>query len=81
MARKSERVIELEEGILNAVEAIDTGDQSRVGLLETLDNIRLTLEVAYGEDFEDDLAEKMGIELIDEDEDEDSDSDEETYLI
>ncbi len=70
MARKSERVIDLEEAILNAVEQIDTGDQNRVGLLETLDNIRQILEVGYGDDFEDDFAEKMGIELIDE-EDED----------
>ena len=63
MARKSERVIDLEEAILNAVEQIDTGDQSRVGLLETLDGVRMILEAGYGEDFEDDFAEKMGIEL------------------
>jgi len=70
MARKSERVIELEEAVLNACEVIDNCDQSRVALSDGMDNVRMLLAEAYGEDFEDDLAVKMGYELEDEDEDE-----------
>ena len=75
MAQKSERVKELEEGILDAVERIDTGETNRVGLLQTLDDVREVLETVYGDDFEDDFAEKMGFELIDDDDDNDEDDD------
>lgn len=72
MAQKSARTVELEEAILNACELIDNCDQSRTALSDGMDNVRLLLSDGYGEDFEDDLAVKMGYELID-DEDDDFD--------
>lgn len=80
MARKPERVIALEEAILNAVEQIDTANPNRVGLLDCFDNVRMILAQAYdedGSDFDADLAEKMGFELIDEDDEQDNETDEE----
>lgn len=76
MAQKSARVIELEEAILNACELIDDCDQSRSALADGMESIRLLLADGYGDDFEDDLAEKMGYEIIDDDGlDADSDDD------
>ncbi len=77
MARKSERQIELEEAILNACEVIDNCDQSRTALSDGMDNIRQLLADGYGDDFEDDLAVKMGYELIDDEEDSADDFDDE----
>jgi hypothetical protein len=74
MARKPVRVAELEEAILEACETIDNTDQSRTALSEGLDNVREILAEAYGDDFDDDLAERTG--EGDEDED-DSGSDDE----
>jgi hypothetical protein len=76
MAQKSARVIELEEAILNACELIDDCDQSRSALADGMESIRILLADGYGDDFEDDLAEKMGYEIIDDDDlDADSDDD------
>ena len=60
MPRQSLRAVELQDAILDAAEEIDNTDQSRSGLSEGLDNVRVILAEAYGPDFEDDLAEKVG---------------------
>ena len=73
MARKSARTIELEEGILNAVESIDNCDQSRTQLSATLDQVRETLVESYGDEFQNDFDEMIGIEAEPVDEDEDDD--------
>jgi hypothetical protein len=75
MARKSERVVDLEEAILGACELIDNCDQSRTALSDGMDNIRQLLADGYGEEFEDDLAVKMGYELIDDEDESDDDFD------
>lgn len=80
MARKSAKTIELEEGILNAVELIDGCDGSRVELQNTLDQVRGLLVDSYGDEFQEDYDEMLGLEVEgsdedDEDSDEDSDED------
>jgi len=78
MARKSAKTIELEEGILNSVELIDECDGSRVELQNTLDKVREFLVDSYGDEFQDDYDEMLGLETEDVDgEDVDEDSDEE----
>ncbi|HEY0428705.1 MAG TPA: hypothetical protein VGC76_13070 [Pyrinomonadaceae bacterium] len=67
-----QRVTELEEMVLDIVEEIDNADQSRVGLLTALDNVRNIASIAYGDDFDDDVAKHLGYDLED-DEDEDED--------
>jgi hypothetical protein len=80
MARKSARTIELEEGILNSVELLDGCDGSRNELQNTLDQVREILVDSYGDEFQDDYDEMLGVEAEEseedfEDSDEDSDSD------
>ncbi len=76
MARKSARTIELEEGILNSVELLDGCDGSRNELQNTLDQVRELLVSSYGDEFQDDYDEMLGVEAEDSDEDfEDSDED------
>lgn len=52
MVQKSERVIELEEGIAQAVATLDESDGSRVSTAEAIDSARETLADAYGIGFE-----------------------------
>jgi hypothetical protein len=74
MPRRSARTIELEEGILNVVELLDQCDGSRSNLQLTLDEVRDTLVNSYGDEFQDDYDEMLGLEAEDSDEsDEDSD--------
>jgi hypothetical protein len=80
MARKSARTIELEEGILNSVELLDQTDGSRNELQNTHDQVREYLVNSYGDEFQDDYNEMLGVEAEDSDEDsddldEDSDDD------
>lgn len=63
MPQKSERVRELEQGLLEIGETIDTCDQSRVALSDGMDNVREKVVELYGEDFEKDLLELMGYEV------------------
>lgn len=77
MPQKSERVLELESAILDAVEVIDQTDQSRKSLSDGMDETRNILAAAYGEDFEYGVAERLGIELISDEELEDIDLSEE----
>ncbi len=77
MARKSARTIELEEGILNSVELLDECDGSRLQLQNTLDQVRGLLVDSYGDEFQDDFDEMLGLEEENLDEDfSDEDSDE-----
>jgi len=77
MARKSARTIELEEGILNSVELLDECDGSRLQLQNTLDQVRGLLVDSYGDEFQDDFDEMLGLETEDSDEDfSDEDSEE-----
>jgi hypothetical protein len=76
MGRKSARTIELEEGILNSVELLDGCDGSRNELQNTLDQVRELLVSSYGDEFQDDYDEMLGVEAEDSDEDfDDSDED------
>ena len=59
MAAKSQRVIELEEGICQAVATLDEAGGSRIETLEAIDDARQTLADAYGNGFEDDVAEYL----------------------
>ncbi len=77
MPRESVRAIQLLEAILEAGEIIDTTDQSRAQLSQGMDDVRAVLAEAYGDDFEDHLAEKMGEGLEDEDENEGEEEEEE----
>jgi hypothetical protein len=61
MARTSVRTIELEEGILNSVELLDNCEGSRVQLQSTLDEVRETLVNCYGDTFQDEYNEMLGI--------------------
>ncbi len=63
MARKSARTIELEEGILNSVELIDECDGSRVEQQNTLDQVRAFLVGSYGDEFQEDFEEMLGVEI------------------
>jgi hypothetical protein len=65
MARKSARTIELEEGILNSVELIDECDGSRIEQQRTLDQVREFLVDSYGDEFQDDYDEMLGLETED----------------
>ncbi len=76
MARKSAKTIELEEGILNSVELLDDCDGSRTELLSTLDQVRELLVNSYGDEFQEDYDEMLGLNTEDSDEDfDDPDSD------
>ncbi len=66
MARKSARTIELEEGILNSVELLDECDGSRLELQNTLDKVREILVDSYGDEFQTDFDEMLGVEPDDE---------------
>jgi hypothetical protein len=68
MARASARTIELEEGILNSVELLDNCDGSRVHLQNTLDEVRETLVTSYGDSFQEEYDEMLGIEAETDDE-------------
>ncbi len=57
MATKSTRVSELEEGIAEAVAALDEADGSRIGMQEAFDSARETLSEAYGAGFENAVSE------------------------
>jgi hypothetical protein len=76
MARKSAKTIELEEGILNSVELLDQCDGSRLELQNTLDQIREILVNSYGDEFQEDYDEMLGLETEDFDENSDENSDE-----
>ncbi len=66
MPRPNQRVVELEEGILNSVELLDNCDGSRSNLVITLDEVRETLVNSYGDDFQEEYNEMLGIETDDE---------------
>jgi hypothetical protein len=76
MARKSARTIGLEEGILNSVELLDRCDGSRVDLVNTLDQVREMLVDSYGDEFQTDYDEMLGLEAEDEDETDDEETEE-----
>lgn len=80
MPRANQRIIDLEESILNSVELLDNCDGSRLNLVNTLDEVRETLVNSYGDSFQDDYNEMLGIEAepedFDEDQTEDFDEDE-----
>lgn len=65
MPRTNQRVLDLEEGILNSIELLDNCDGSRLNLVNTLDEVRETLVNSYGDSFQDDYDEMLGIETID----------------
>jgi hypothetical protein len=65
MPRPNQRVVELEEGILNSVELLDNCDGSRSNLVITLDEVRETLVNSYGDDFQVEYNEMLGIETDD----------------
>jgi hypothetical protein len=77
MARVNQRVLDLEEGVLNSVEMLDSCDGSRVNLVNTLDEVRETLVNAYGGSFQDDYDEMIGNEAEPADDDEEETDDEE----
>lgn len=60
----NDRANELEEAIVAAVVEIDQTDSSRVGLQETIDSVRGTLEDAYGDTLTEDVNESLGIETV-----------------
>jgi hypothetical protein len=71
MPRQNQRILDLEEGILNSVELLDNCDGSRLNLVNTLDEVRETLVECYGETFQGEYDEMLGIEPeISDDEDE-----------
>ncbi len=71
MVRQNQRVLNLEEGILNSVELLDNCDGSRLNLVNTLDEVRETLVDCYGDSFQEEYDEMLGIEPeISNDEDE-----------
>jgi hypothetical protein len=74
MARTSQRVLDFEEGVLAAVELVDNCDGSRLELLNTLDEVREALVDSYGDSFQDDYDERLG---VDENSDENEEIDEE----
>jgi hypothetical protein len=65
MPRKSARTIELEEGVLNSVELLDQCDGSRNDLVSTLDQVREYLVDSYGDEFQTDFDEMLGVESED----------------
>jgi hypothetical protein len=65
MARPNRRVLDLEESILNSVELLDNCDGSRSNLVNTLDEVRETLVNSYGDDFQEEYNEMLGIETDD----------------
>jgi hypothetical protein len=73
MARKSAKTIELEEGILNSVELLDQCNGSRLDLQNTLDQVRELMVDSYGDEFQEDYDEMLGLETEDSDEDSDED--------
>jgi hypothetical protein len=62
MARTSQRVLDFEESVLEAVELLDNCDGSRQELLNTLDEVRETLVDSYGDSFQDDYDERLGVD-------------------
>ena len=70
---KSNRVIELEEGIAQAVATMDESDATRIGLQEAFDSVRETLSETYGVGFEKAVSEFVEPEPSDDDEDETDD--------
>ena len=71
---KSNRVIELEEGIAQAVATMDESDATRIGLQEAFDSVRETLSETYGVGFEKAVSEfTEPAESSDDDEDETDD--------
>jgi hypothetical protein len=76
MARVNQRVLDLEEGVLNSVELLDSCDGSRLNLVNTLDEVRETLVNTYGDSFQEDYDEMLGLETEDSDENSDENSDE-----
>ena len=70
---KSARVIELEEGIAQAVATLDTSDGSRVSTAEAIDSARETLSDAFGAGFEDAVSEYLQSDSDDDTTDEDFD--------
>lgn len=71
---KSQRVLELEEAIIQAVDVLDEADSSRMGLIESTDKFRAILAESYGDNFDDDLSEYQSSES----DDDSSDFDDET---
>jgi hypothetical protein len=61
-----DRISELEESILNSVELLDNCDGSRSNLVNTLDEVRETLVNSYGDNFQEEYNEMLGIETEDE---------------
>ena len=70
---KSDRVIELEEGIAQAVATLDESDATRIGLQEAFDSVREILAETYGVGFEKAVAEYEQPDLSEDDEDQNDD--------
>ncbi len=70
------KITDLKTAILESVAELDESDGSRTSMFACIDGARETLALAYGEDFESDLAEHL--QEADDDEDSDfEDSDDE----
>ena len=72
---KSQRVIDLEVSITQAVATLDEADGSRGGMAEAIDSARETLADAYGVGFEDAVSECLSDESDEDDDDSDEDED------
>jgi Ran GTPase-activating protein (RanGAP) involved in mRNA processing and transport len=77
MPRKSARTIELEEGILNSVDLLDRCDGSRNDLVSTLDQVRDYLVDSYGDEFQTDYDEMLGVESEDDESTDEQDEEDE----
>lgn len=74
MATLKEKVEDLEEvnqilidALLNIGAKVDSSEQSRIELSNTMDSIREIASEAYGENFDSDLLEHMGYDVEGED--------------
>ncbi len=72
---KSQRLIELEEAIGQAVATLDEADGSRIGMSEAIDSARETLAEAFGIGFEKTVSEYLS-DSLDDDDDLDGDPEE-----
>jgi hypothetical protein len=72
---KSERVMELEESIVQATALLDEADGSRVGMSEAFDSAREILSDTYGLKFEDDVSDYISNNSEDDESENDDDED------
>lgn len=76
---KSQRVLELEEAIIQAVDVLDEADSSRMGLIESTDKLRAILAESYGDNFDDDLSDYQSSESDDDSSDFDDEPESEDF--